>query len=206
MTVTFNGSNSTDAVGIKSYVWNFTDITQKIILKGVHPTYRFRNVGNFTVMLNVTNYAGLWDTDTMWVYVSADTTPPSIGPVSQEPSVPGDGVPVTITVNVTDTQSGVCNVTISYKTNSGPWANVSMSKLTGDAWDGEIPGLPGGTNVTYKIIAYDNAGNLAVNDNAGHYYLYTVVPEFPAAIVLPLFIIATLVAAFLGKKKRTPKS
>jgi hypothetical protein len=90
--------------------------------------------------------------------------------------------------------------------NSGSWTNVSMSKLTGDTWEGEIPGLPGGTNVTYKIIAYDNAGNLAVNDNAGHYYLYTVLPEFPTAILLPLFIIATLVVVFLGKRKRTPKS
>jgi hypothetical protein len=206
MTVTFDGSKSTDAVGIKSYVWNFTNVTQKIILTGVHPTYRFRNVGNFTVMLNVTNYADLWDTDTMWVYVSADTTPPVIGTVYQEPSVPGDGVPVTITVNVTDTQSGVGNVTISYQTNSGPWTNVSMSKLTGDTWEGEIPGLPSGTNVTYKIIAYDNAGNLAVNDNAGKYYVYTVVPEFPAAIVLSLFIIATLVAAFLSRRKIASES
>jgi parallel beta-helix repeat protein len=205
MTVTFDGSNSTDAVGIKSYVWTFTDVTPKT-LTGVHPTYRFRNVGNFTVMLNVTNYADLWDTDTMGVNVSADTTPPVIGTVSQNPKVPGDGVPVTITVNVTDTQSGVGNVTISYRMNSGSWTNVSMSKLTGDTWEGEIPGLPGGTNVTYKIIAYDNAGNLAVNDNAGKYYVYTVVPEFPAAIILPLFIIATLVAAFLEKRKRTPKS
>jgi parallel beta-helix repeat protein len=204
MTVTFDGSNSTDAIGIKSYVWNFTDVTPKT-LTGVHPPYRFKNVGNFTVMLNVTNYADLWNTDTMWVNVSADTTKPSIGTVSQVPTVPIDGVNVTITVNVTDAESGVCNVTISYKANSGLWTNVSMSK-TGNTWEGKIPGLPYGTNVTYKIIAYDNAGNFAVDDNAGRYYVYTVVPEFPAVIVLPLFIIATLVAVFLGKRERTPKS
>jgi len=205
MTVTFDGSNSTDDTGIKSYVWNFTDVTPKT-LTGVRPTYRFKNVGNFTVTLNVTDYADKSSTDTMWANVSADTTKPSIGTVSQEPDVPGDGVNVTITVNVTDGESGVRNVTISYRTNSGPWTNVSMSKLTGDTWEGEIPGLPAETNVQYKIIAYDNAENFEVDDNTGQYYVYTVVPEFPAAILLLLFIIATLVAAFLRKRKRTPKS
>ena len=201
-TVTFNGSGSTDDVGIKSYVWNFTDLTPKI-LTGVRPTYRFKNVGNFSVTLNVTDYVDNCDTDTMWVNVSADTTKPSIGVPSQEPEVPDDGEKVTVWVNVTDEESGVRNVTLWYRTNeSATWMNVTMSKLTGDTYVGEIPGLPAGTNVQYKIIAYDNAGNFTVNDNEEKYYVYTVIPEFPAAILLPLFIILTLVAAVLRKSKK----
>jgi hypothetical protein len=139
----------------------------------------------------------------MWVNVLPDNTKPSISNVSHEPEIPGHGEKVTITVVVTDGESGVRNVTISYRTNSGPWTNMSMSRLTGDTWQGEIPGLPAGTNVTYKIIAYDNAENFEVDDNAGKYYVYMVIPELPAAIILPLFIIVTLVAAALGKRKRT---
>jgi len=205
MTVTFNGSGSYDDVGIKGYVWNFTDVTPKT-LTGVRPTYRFKNVGNFTVTLKVTDFDGKSDTDTMWVNVLQDNTKPSISNVSQEPEVPNDGQKVRISVIVTDGESRVRNVTISYKTNSGPWTNVSMSRLTGDTWQGEIPGLTARTNVTYKIIAYDNAENFEVDDNAGQYYVYMVIPEFPAAIVLPLFIIVTLVAVALGKRKRTSES
>ena len=203
MTVTFNGSGSYDDVGIKIYVWNFTDDTEPKTLTGVHPTYRFKNVGNFTVTLKVTDFDGKSDTDTMRVNVLPDNTEPSIGAPSREPEVPDDGQKVRISVIVTDGESGVRNVTISYRMNSGPWTNVSMSKLTGDTWQGEIPGLPAGTNVTYKIIAYDNAENFEVDDNAGEYYVYMVIPEFPAAIILPLFIIVTLVAVALGKRKRT---
>jgi len=32
--------------------------------------------------------------------------------------------------------------------------------------------------VKYKTIAYDYAENVAVDDNAGEYYLYSVIPEF----------------------------
>jgi len=41
-----------------------------------------------------------------------------------------------------------------------------------------ISKLPIGTYVKYKIIAYDYAENVAVDDNAGEYYLYSVIPEF----------------------------
>jgi len=56
--------------------------------------------------------------------------------------------------------------------------------------------------VQYKITAYDNAGNPAVEDNAGSYYVYTVIPEFPSAIILPLFMLFALIAVALAKKNR----
>jgi len=74
-TVTFDGSGSTDNVGIVSYVWTFTDVTPHT-LTGINPNYKFNNVGNFEVTLNVTDPAGNWDADAMWVNVSADTTSP----------------------------------------------------------------------------------------------------------------------------------
>lgn len=48
-----------------------------------------------------------------------------------------------------------------------------------------------------KITAYDNAENFVVDDNEERYYVYTVVPEFPATLFLSLFIIFTLVAVIL---------
>jgi len=203
MTVTFDGSGSSDDGGIESYVWDFTDDATPKTLTGVHPTYRFKNVGNFTATLNVTDYFGKWSTDMMWVNVSADSTKPTISNLFQEPTLPDPNENVTIKVDVTDQQSGVLNVTISYRIDSGSWTNVSMSKFPGNnTWGGQIPGFPNGTEVQYKIIAYDNAENPTVDDNGGQYYVYTVIPEFPATIFLLLFIIFTLVAAVLKKNKK----
>ena len=144
----------------------------------------------------------------VWLTISFyDTAPPDIGTPTREPS--GDveeGQPVNILANVTDIESGVQNVTLSYSTDGGEtWHNAAMEKTTGDTYQGEILGLPAGTHVQYKIIAYDNVGNPAVKDNAGEYYVYTVIPEIPTAIILLLFMFLALIAVALTKKKFTAK-
>lgn len=203
MTIAFDGSNSTDNVGIASYTWSFVDVTLKT-LTGVQPKYTFNNVGDFEVTLNVSDYAGNWDTDIMRVHVLPETTKPSIGTVSQEPEVPDDGQKVTITVDVTDEESGVYNVTLWYSMDGDEtWKNVTMHKKIGNTYEGEIPGLPAGTTVQYKVIACDYAENIAVNDNAGQYYVYTVIPEFPSLIILLLFMVATLITTVISKRKKS---
>jgi len=72
--VNFDGSGSTDNVGIVSYVWTFTDVTPKT-LTGKNPNYVFATPGTYTVTLNVTDAAGNWDTDTVVITVSEVTTP-----------------------------------------------------------------------------------------------------------------------------------
>ena len=53
------------------------------------------------------------------------------------------------------------------------WTNVSMNyNPTTTLYEATIPGQPARTNVKYKIIAYDNAENPAVNDNAEEYHVY----------------------------------
>jgi len=132
-----------------------------------------------------------------------DIAKPIIGTPYQEPLEPNEGENVTISVNVTDKDSGVKNVTLSYSINEGAnWTDVPMINLTGNTYEGEILGQLNGTKVWYKITAYDNAENFAVDDNAGEYYIYIVIPEFPATILLPLFIILTLVTVILRKKKK----
>lgn len=134
----------------------------------------------------------------------ADTTPPSINTPSQDP--PEDNVQpdqaVTVSVNVTDAESGVREVILSYRADEGAaWTNVTMSRANGDTYVGQIPGLTAETNVQYKIIAYDNAGNFAVNDKAGQYFVYTVIPEFPTwPLLLLMFIVLTAVIILVKKR------
>lgn len=73
-TVTFNGSGSSDNVGITNYTWTFND-GAPIILEGVHPIYRFDNPGIFEITLNVSDAARNYDLDMMNVTV-IDITPP----------------------------------------------------------------------------------------------------------------------------------
>jgi hypothetical protein len=138
-------------------------------------------------------------------YSVEDLTPPDIGDPTQEP--PANNVTqnqnVTVSVNITDAESGVKNATLEYRINStSSWNSTVMGyNSTSSLYYATIPGQPNGTHVTYEIMAYDNAGNLGVNDNATQYYSYTVVPEFPSAMILLLFMIATLFVVTAYKKK-----
>ena len=138
-----------------------------------------------------------------------DETPPSIGTPAREPV--GDVTPdqdVKVSVSVVDVGSGVKNVTLSYSTTNGTsWIDLSMTyNSTSDLYQATIPGEEYCTWVSYKVIAYDNSENLATKDNAGEYYVYHVIPEFPLIMILPLIIALAAFALILGRflKPRLP--
>ncbi len=144
--------------------------------------------------------------------IERDNTPPVIRNPLHAPETPDADEAVTVSVNVTD-EFGVCpeGVILSYRTDgAGTWENVTMSKTTGDTYEGQIPGLPAGTQVKYKIIAYDIAENLAVDDNNGQYYVY-VVTQVPFwmqwwfwIIVIVVGIVALAGVFFFLKKRKPP--
>ena len=136
-----------------------------------------------------------------------DIAPPLIDKPSQWPP-PNEVEPdmaVFVEVNVTDRESGVNRTILSYTTDNGLTRNNITMKfacyLPCDTWfyTAEIPRMPADTSVKYKIIAYDNNGNHAVEDNAGQYYTYTVIPEFPSTIILLVLMLTTLIAITLLK-------
>lgn len=67
--------------------------------------------------------------------------------------------------------------------------------------------MPPRTTVHYKIIAYDNAGNFAVSDKAGQYYVYTVVLEFSNwLLILLMLLAASLLAVSLSSRAKTERN
>jgi hypothetical protein len=134
-----------------------------------------------------------------------DITPPVIGIPIQDP--PPDMVMpyqnVTVSVNITDAESGVKNATLHYNiNNTATWIGVVMSyNSTSDLYYATIHGQSEETFVKYKIVAYDNAENMAVEDNAGQYYAYTVIPEFPSSLILLLVLFLSVLAVVLIKRK-----
>lgn len=126
-----------------------------------------------------------------------DNIEPSVDTPIHQPNTPNQGEKVRVSVNVTDSGSGVGEVILYYRTNSsGVWTEVNMSRLTGNMYAGEIPGFGTGTHVQYYAIAYDNSYNQATQDKNGSYYDYTVNPESQLIILLP-FIFLGLIAIIL---------
>jgi hypothetical protein len=81
---------------------------------------------------------------------------------------------------------------------------MTLNVSTG-LYEASIQGQQAGTLVKYKLIAYDNAGNLIVEDNNGHYYTYTVIPEFPSTAILAISVILSTIIIVLASRKR-PKT
>jgi hypothetical protein len=136
-----------------------------------------------------------------------DMTPPTIGTPLQDPD-PAAVEPnqnVTVSVEVTDEGSGVREVVFSYSIDEGQtWTNTTLNNISLNTYTGEILGFEADTHVQYKIIAYDNANNPAVEDNAGNYYVYTVIPELRKLTIL-FFMIITSIAIILTKTRKQPR-
>jgi len=134
--------------------------------------------------------------------IKLDKTAPSIDIPSREPS--GDVQPdqsVKVSANVADFISQVKNVTLHYTINDGAtWTSQPMNpNPSTNLYEATIPSQEAGTWVRFKIVAYDNAGNEATLDGTEPYCKYPVIPEFPSAIILPLFIALTILTTILTK-------
>ena len=109
------------------------------------------------------------------VVFNIDTTPPTIHGVTQTPEVDVmEGDTVTVNVDVSDGNTGVEEVILSY-TDGVAWHNASMihSEALG-VYTGEIGEREAGASISYKILARDEVGNWAVDDNSGALYGYEV--------------------------------
>ena len=143
------------------------------------------------------------------VYFTVDTTKPDITNVVQDPltNVLPDTV-VKINATVTDATSGTKQVLLNctFTNSTSTWYPAfSMTHLTGDIWNATMPPQPYGTNVTYVIIAEDNASNTITTEQIyGYKYEYQVVPEFTLPTVVIALVIATSLIAIISRKKTFP--
>ena len=139
-------------------------------------------------------YADRIGAKTTFAIGPVDNTPPTISTAVREPT--GDVMEssaVTVLASVTDKQSGVAKVILSFTVDNGAnWENLTMSfdALTG-FYEAVIPGQKGGTTVRFKIIAYDVVGNTAVFEEP--YCVYVVIsPLKPIYVLIFLATISTI--------------
>jgi len=138
----------------------------------------------------------------VWTNLNApilDTTPPTISTPTITPASPGSTDTVMVKVNVTDTGSGVKNVSITYTTDNWKSVNKTLSatyNITSHYAAAQIPPLQLGGHVEYYVIAFDNAGNKAVNNNSGAYFSYDVSTWFASIWLWVILAVAAIVVAF----------
>ncbi len=134
-----------------------------------------------------------------------DDDPPIIEIPSQQPPVDivAPEQDVIVWVNVTDSGSGVKNVTLSYTTNNGTsWETLIMVlNETVDFYETTIPGQQAETAVKYVITAFDYMGNSATLNLTCTSCKYTVLPESLLVAYLLLFMATSAFAVVLAKKK-----
>ncbi|MCK4757605.1 MAG: right-handed parallel beta-helix repeat-containing protein [Thermoplasmata archaeon] len=73
--ITFDGSGSTDNVGIINYTWTFVYNGSQVNLYGPYPKFRFTQHDTYNVTLTVRDEAGNSDTDTVEIYVKESISP-----------------------------------------------------------------------------------------------------------------------------------
>src|SRR5262245_44777781 len=125
----------------------------------------------------------------------ADTTPPSIGTPTINPTSPTTNDAVTVLVNVTDNH-GVQNVSIVYTTDNWQTTNSTIPgtyNTTTTTATAQIPSLSNGGHVAYYIVAYDTSDNKQVNNNSGAFYTYDV-PASPLTSVTNAWLAIVAVA------------
>jgi len=132
--------------------------------------------------------------------LSSNAVAPNIGSPVHSPLEPLPDQQVRVSVDVTSINT-LTDVVLSYS-NDDVWTNVTMT-LTDGRYAANIPAMADQTNIRYKIVAYDSMGNVAVKDNLGNNYQYTVIPEFSSPIIIVLAIILGITAIMVIKSKQT---
>ncbi len=79
--VSFDGSGSTDNIGIESYTWTFTYDGSPVILDGMKTDYNFVITGSYNVTLTVEDGAGLESIDYVSIRIWDRTKPKAIATI-----------------------------------------------------------------------------------------------------------------------------
>jgi len=188
----FNGSRSTDNLGITNYTWTFYDYESTQTLQGVYPTFTFTKPGKYQVILTVTDFSGNQGIDVFLVEVKDVTRPIAQARTNDDQIFVGNFVTL-------DAGDSTDNVNVTYY-----------------EWD-----LGDGTIIREKrcVHGYSETGTynvtLTVKDaegNVGMDWLeITVSPSWGSSIYLSLIFIAFILLViylayhtlFISKKPRS---
>jgi hypothetical protein len=183
-TVNYDGSDSTDNIGIAIAAWDF-DVANGIQKDaiGLSASCVYNVEGTYIVTLSIEDDAGNADTDTLTVTVT-DAILPVISDATG--NVSGTtGEPVAVFATITD-NVGVSEANVYYTPVEGVATIVPMTKSEfSDVWSAVIPVASDKVGViTYYLVAQDFVGNTADNPAVGAYAIVVVDNDAPAALAV----------------------
>ncbi len=152
--VNFDGSGSSDNVGIASYEWTFNDGGGQT-LNGVMPVYDFNNAGFFAVTLNITDLFGNWDEDVVNITV-LDIELPQFGSEWHDDLETEN--PALLSINITDNVD-VDKVFLNLSWNNGTWFSYPVTNYTLDSWEITLMPPMNATTLEYFFRANDTSDN-----------------------------------------------
>ena len=131
----------------------------------------------------------------------ADGSPPTIGQPSIQPASPTSSDTVTVSVVVRDLGSQASGVNASavsivYSTDNWQTVNITLAaayNATSETATAQIP-PQSSARVTYYVIAFDNAENMALNNNNGNYFGYDI-PAPAYVSTISYIIVGAAIAA-----------
>ncbi|NHJ84551.1 MAG: hypothetical protein FK734_03765 [Asgard group archaeon] len=107
--------------------------------------------------------------------LSGDHEEPSISDLVYNPNPPSNAEVVTVNCTITDAYT-LASVDIYYRINSGTWIDTGLALKTGNVYEVIIGSFDYNDFVEFYINATDSSpnGNIAIEDNSGSYYSFTV--------------------------------
>jgi hypothetical protein len=133
--------------------------------------------------INVTATSGLLEPKSAVIRLEItplSTIPPTIATVLRNPETPAYNESTTVTAFVYDESgSSIKQVILNYSAGTG-WTPVNMT-LSDGLYKAVIPSFPFNTTVEYRVLALDEANNLA----RSNLYSYQVIDPYPPLIGTP---------------------
>jgi len=184
--------------------WDFIERHLTAIISGapgidfiikIYSGYRFYPREVFIDEVNLTQFRGIvWSYDSttrtltvnatfsssslkLEVFFTEDKIPPNILLVERLIQNPEYNDTVTVSANITDDESGVGTVLLSYWDGTY-WLNTTM--LLNSLYEGHIPPIPYATEVKYKVYAADCAENWISSE----IYSYLVTDTYPPIVTI----------------------
>ncbi len=112
-----------------------------------------------------------------------DTSSPVIYSVSPEEWTPEYNESTKILVNVTDTESGLMNVSLIYTQDENTWNVIPMYSTLSGLWEGILPAHPYDTVVKFYIYAEDYANHSTVENNNSAYFQIRSIDSYPPELL-----------------------
>jgi len=151
------------------------------------------------------NVANVQQPTAVSVTVRVDTSGPTISGISISPTSPTHGDAVTVSANIEDVGSGVRTAILKYSTDGVNWVSATMTAVSGNMYQGTIPGQNVMSNVSYYIQAADRMDNSQTSPSASYQVGIPMLWLIAGGGAVALLVLLLLLRSVLSRPSPQPQ-